>query len=468
MPDRCCEHLPRPHIPCPWSWEALCCLLTVERCPRSGQRLREATCLSSASAPGPDADRRPLCRPCPGVLAAHWCRGASRAGRHQPAAGLVERRGLDRGRGPRRRGGAARPVPGPPRRPRHRAGGRPRHGVLRRSPHRPGLPAHQRRPGRAAAPVAVHRAAGPPGAQRPRPDRRTHPRPVDHDPHRTAHRLGPRLGPPPRRRRIRPLLPPPPSLPPSPPPPGGRGAGPPAQRFYRSPLISRSKYLSSSHSRHEEGRSAPRSYPTRPPARPATTPGRHPTTRRSHPNPAALAFGRADPAASPTPAPLRCRRLDPPRHRTRPRRRPGHPRLATTPTDQPSGGLPGHPAPPAGPGRPPRCARRVDGRTGAGPARLRTPTDLRPALPARPARRPPALAAARASGLPRLPHLPGHPMRTFTAQAPGPNVPARPLVYRASWAEYQRLLTAGVNPTTAAILATGQPLPDNELRFPRD
>src|SRR3954467_11180472 len=36
---------------------------------------------------------------------------------------------------------------------------------------------------------------------------------------------------------------------------------------------------------------------------------------------------------------------------------------------------------------------------------------------------------------------------------------------RASWTEYQRLLTAGVNPTTAAILATGQPPPDDERAY---
>jgi hypothetical protein len=56
-------------------------------------------------------------------------------------------------------------------------------------------------------------------------------------------------------------------------------------------------------------------------------------------------------------------------------------------------------------------------------------------------------------------------MSTFTAQAPGPNVPARPLVYRASWAEYQRLLTAGVNPTTAAVLAIGRPPPEDERAY---
>src|SRR3954453_10214535 len=219
MPDRCCQHLPRPHIPCPWSWEALCCLLTVERCPPSGHRLRQATCPSSAVSPGLGAHRR--LRPfrfCSGFLAADRRRGAPRARRHQPAAGLVERRGLDRGRGPRRRGRAPRPMPGPPRRPGHRARGGPRHGRLRRLPHRPRLPAHQRRPGGAAAPVAVHRAAGAPGAQRAWPGRRARPRPVDHYPRRTAHRLAPRLLAPVCGRLVRPLLPPPPA-PPSPPPP---------------------------------------------------------------------------------------------------------------------------------------------------------------------------------------------------------------------------------------------------------
>jgi hypothetical protein len=37
--------------------------------------------------------------------------------------------------------------------------------------------------------------------------------------------------------------------------------------------------------------------------------------------------------------------------------------------------------------------------------------------------------------------------------------------HRASWTEYQRLLTAGVNPTTAALLATGQPRPDDERAY---
>jgi len=43
--------------------------------------------------------------------------------------------------------------------------------------------------------------------------------------------------------------------------------------------------------------------------------------------------------------------------------------------------------------------------------------------------------------------------------------PTRPTTGRASWTEYQRLLTAGVNPTTAAILATGQPQPDDERAY---
>jgi hypothetical protein len=137
----------------------------------------------------------------------------------------------------------------------------------------------------------------------------------------------------------------------------------PTQASFRNSFSYEIIYFSSTHRRDEEGRSAPRCYPERAPARPATTPGRHPTARRSHPNPAALAGGRADPATRPPPTPVCRRRLDPPRRRTRPHRRPGHPRLATTPTDPPPGRLPGHPAPPTGPRRPPRGAGGVDGRT---------------------------------------------------------------------------------------------------------
>jgi hypothetical protein len=43
--------------------------------------------------------------------------------------------------------------------------------------------------------------------------------------------------------------------------------------------------------------------------------------------------------------------------------------------------------------------------------------------------------------------------------------PIRPSTHRASWTEYQRLLTAGVNPTTAAVLASGQPRPDDERAY---
>jgi hypothetical protein len=56
-------------------------------------------------------------------------------------------------------------------------------------------------------------------------------------------------------------------------------------------------------------------------------------------------------------------------------------------------------------------------------------------------------------------------MTTQLQYAPTPRAPARPLAHRASWTEYQRLLTAGVNPTTAAILATGQPHPDDERAY---
>src|SRR3954451_12719395 len=111
MPDRCYQHLPRPHIPCPWSWEALCCLLTVERCPPPGQRLREATCLSSAFMPGPDADRRTFFFPRPGFLAADWRRRAPRARYDGWTAVVVGGDRLGRGRGPRRRRRAPPAVP---------------------------------------------------------------------------------------------------------------------------------------------------------------------------------------------------------------------------------------------------------------------------------------------------------------------------------------------------------------------
>jgi hypothetical protein len=44
-------------------------------------------------------------------------------------------------------------------------------------------------------------------------------------------------------------------------------------------------------------------------------------------------------------------------------------------------------------------------------------------------------------------------------------MPARSHTDRASWTEYRRLLTAGVNPITAAVLATGQPRPDDERAY---
>ena len=52
-----------------------------------------------------------------------------------------------------------------------------------------------------------------------------------------------------------------------------------------------------------------------------------------------------------------------------------------------------------------------------------------------------------------------------THPALGQWAPIRPSTNRASWTEYQRLLTAGVNPTTAALLATGQPRPDDEHAY---
>jgi hypothetical protein len=44
-----------------------------------------------------------------------------------------------------------------------------------------------------------------------------------------------------------------------------------------------------------------------------------------------------------------------------------------------------------------------------------------------------------------------------THPALGQWAPLRPSTDRASWTEYQRLLTAGVTPATAALLAAGQP-----------
>src|SRR3954467_4196962 len=80
---------PATHSPRAADVEALCCLLTVERCPRSGQRLREATYLSSAVSPGRDADCPVFPRSCPGRLPAAGRGGAPRAGRNPPVAGLV-------------------------------------------------------------------------------------------------------------------------------------------------------------------------------------------------------------------------------------------------------------------------------------------------------------------------------------------------------------------------------------------
>ena len=56
-------------------------------------------------------------------------------------------------------------------------------------------------------------------------------------------------------------------------------------------------------------------------------------------------------------------------------------------------------------------------------------------------------------------------MSTRAQHVADQRVPPRPSPDRASWTEYQRLLTAGVNPTTAALLATGQPPPDNERAY---
>jgi hypothetical protein len=56
-------------------------------------------------------------------------------------------------------------------------------------------------------------------------------------------------------------------------------------------------------------------------------------------------------------------------------------------------------------------------------------------------------------------------MSTLTQHAPARRGPVRLNPHCASWAEYQRLLTAGVNPATAAVLAAGRPRPDNERAY---
>jgi hypothetical protein len=54
---------------------------------------------------------------------------------------------------------------------------------------------------------------------------------------------------------------------------------------------------------------------------------------------------------------------------------------------------------------------------------------------------------------------------TPAQRSPARRSPVPLSTYRASWAEYQRLRAAGVNPTTAAVLATGRPRPDNERAY---
>jgi hypothetical protein len=56
-------------------------------------------------------------------------------------------------------------------------------------------------------------------------------------------------------------------------------------------------------------------------------------------------------------------------------------------------------------------------------------------------------------------------MSTHPHPALGQWMPIRPSTDRASWTEYQRLLTTGVNPATAAVLAAGQPRPDDERAY---
>jgi hypothetical protein len=56
-------------------------------------------------------------------------------------------------------------------------------------------------------------------------------------------------------------------------------------------------------------------------------------------------------------------------------------------------------------------------------------------------------------------------MSTRAQHVADQRVPPRPSPDRASWTEYQRLLTAGVNPTTAAVLASGRPRLDDEHTY---
>ncbi len=56
-------------------------------------------------------------------------------------------------------------------------------------------------------------------------------------------------------------------------------------------------------------------------------------------------------------------------------------------------------------------------------------------------------------------------MSTPAQHPPARQEPTRPSTARASWTEYQRLLAAGVNPTTAAVLAAGQPRPNDERAY---
>jgi hypothetical protein len=53
-------------------------------------------------------------------------------------------------------------------------------------------------------------------------------------------------------------------------------------------------------------------------------------------------------------------------------------------------------------------------------------------------------------------------MSTQPHPALGEWMPIRPSTDRASWTEYQRLLTVGVNPATATVLAAGRPRPDDD------
>jgi hypothetical protein len=183
------------------NWEALCCPPIVRRRPHLGYRPTVATRTSSATSPGSGGSGRTS------KLASRLCRHRTRPRSDGAPAVVVERDGLGRRRGPRRRRRGSRVVPGAPRRPRHRRRGRSDDGALRRLPHRTRLPADQRPPRPTGAGVAVDRPAGPAGAQGPGPRRRSRCRPLGDDTGRTPRSLAPRVLTPSHRCDLRAVLP---------------------------------------------------------------------------------------------------------------------------------------------------------------------------------------------------------------------------------------------------------------------